>query len=174
MIDLDLGDGLRLRTLGPGDEALIVAGTATETAPALWGPRPRGPYTAKDAASALRDWTGTQVSYGLIRDGALLGAVGLMPDGPGSAELAYWVRPESRGQGLALRGIVAITAWAHRDGGLPRVWVEINPDNTASRRLAQRAGFGFERRAQDHCRTWSTDDPATDTWHDCLIFGHPG
>ena len=97
-----------------------------------------------------------------------------MHDGPGSAELAYWVRPEHRRQGLALRGIVAITGWAHRDGGLPRVWVEINPDNTASRRLAERAGFVFEQRAEDHCRTWSTDDPATDTWHDCLIFGHAG
>ncbi|HEY4455465.1 MAG TPA: GNAT family N-acetyltransferase [Pseudonocardiaceae bacterium] len=173
-LDLDLGDGLRLRNLGPDDVDLVVAGTATETAPALWGPRPRGPYSADEAASALREWAGSQVSYGLIRDGALLGAVGLMHDGPGSAELAYWVRPESRRQGLALRGIVAITGWAHRDGGLPRVWVEINPDNTASRSLAERAGFSFEQRAKEHCRAWSTDDPATDTWHDCLIFGQAG
>jgi RimJ/RimL family protein N-acetyltransferase len=174
VIDLDLGSGLRLRTLGSGDVDLIVAGTATETAPALWGPRPRGPYSADDAANALGEWAGSQSSYGLIRDSALVGALGLMRDGPGSAELAYWVRPENRRQGLALRGIVAITEWAHRDGGLPRVWVEINPDNTASRRLAERAAFLFEQRAKDHCRTWSTDDPATDSRHDCLIFGHSG
>lgn len=174
MIDLDLGDGLRLRTLRAADAGLVVAATATETAPALWGPRPAGPYSAQDAATALADWSGSRISYGLVRAGALLGALGLMHDGPGSAELAYWVRPESRRQGLALRGIAAIIEWAHRDGGLPRVWVEINPGNTASQRLARRAGFRFEQRAKDHCRTWSTDDPATDSWHDCLIFGHTG
>jgi RimJ/RimL family protein N-acetyltransferase len=175
-VDIDLGAGLRLCTLTPADVDLVVAGTATESAPALWGPRPPGPYSIEDARAALRDWTPAraQVSYGLIRDGALLGALGLMRDGPGSAELAYWVRPENRRQGLALRGIGALTDWAHRDGGLPRVWVEINPDNTASRRLAERAGFVFEQLAVEHCRNWSTDDPATDTRHDCLIFGHAG
>lgn len=169
MTDLDLGAGLRLRTLTAADAELIVEATATETAPALWGPRPRGPYSAEDARRALREWdpAGAEISYGLIRDGALLGALGLMHD-----ELAYWVRPEQRRRGLALRGIAALVEWAHRDGGLPRVWVEINPGNTASQRLAERAGFVFERRAADHCRTWATDDPATDTWHDCLIFGH--
>jgi RimJ/RimL family protein N-acetyltransferase len=174
LIDVDLGAGLRLRTLTPADIGLLVEATATETAPALWGPRPPGPYSARDAEAALREWApeGTRISYGLIRDGVLLGALGLMHDEPGSAELAYWVRPEHRRQGLALRGIEAVTALAHRDGGLPRVWVEINPDNTASRRLAERASFTFERLAAEHCRTWSTDDPATDAWHDCLIFAH--
>ena len=152
-MDADLGAGLRLRALTPADVDLVVEATATEVAPALWGPTPRGPYSARDATRALREWdpAGTRISYGLIRDGLLLGALGLMYDGPGSAELAYWVRPENRRQGLALRGIETITAWAHREGGLPRVWLEINPDNVPSRRLAERAGFLFEeQRATDH------------------------
>jgi RimJ/RimL family protein N-acetyltransferase len=159
-MDAELGAGLRLRTLTPDDVDLVVEATSTEIAHALWGPRPPGPYTAQDAATALREWdpAGHQISYGLIKDGLLLGALGLMHDRPGSAELAYWIRPERRRQGLALRGIEAITDWAHRDGGLPRVWVEINPDNLPSRRLAERAGFVFEeQRAADHY----------------LVFGHP-
>ena len=151
-MDTDLGAGLRLRTLTSADVDLVVEATSTEVAPALWGPNPPGPYSAQDAAIALREWdpVGPQISYGLIRDGLLLGALGLMHDGPGSAELAYWVRPESRRQGLALRGIEAITAWAHREGGLPRVWVEIHPDNLPSRRLAESIGFVFEeQRATD-------------------------
>jgi RimJ/RimL family protein N-acetyltransferase len=175
--DLDLGAGLRLRTLTPKDVDLVVQATRVETGSALWGPHPAGPYSRDDAGAALEAWdpdAGGQVSYGVLDHDRLLGALGLMPDGPDSAELAYWVRPESRRQGLALRGINALTSWAHRDAGLARVWLEINPENTASLRLAERAGYRFEERIADHCRTWTASDPDHDTWHDCLIWAHAG
>jgi RimJ/RimL family protein N-acetyltransferase len=173
--DLDLGAGLRLRTLTGRDAELLVRATGTETSPALWAPHPAGPYTLEDAQAALREWdpqAGELASYGILGDGELLGALGLMPDGPGSAELAYWVRPESRRQGLALRAIHALTAWAHRDAGLTRIWLEINPENTASQRLAERAGYRYEQRIANHCRAWIAQDPGQDAWHDCLIWTH--
>lgn len=173
--DLDLGAGLRLRTLTSRDAELVVQATSTETGRALWAVRPVGPYTLNDAHAALRDWdpdAGTQTSYGIFDKDQLLGALGLMPDGPHSAELAYWVRPQSRRQGLALRGIHAITRWAHQDAGLTRIWLEINPDNTASQRLAERAGYRYEQRIAHHCRTWTSPEPENDTWHDCLIWAH--
>lgn len=80
----------RLRTLTPDDAALVVEATQAEQAPSLWGPRPAGPYTLDDALAALRAWdlqTSGQVSYGVLEDGRLVGALGLMPDGPSSAEL---------------------------------------------------------------------------------------
>jgi RimJ/RimL family protein N-acetyltransferase len=175
--DLDLGAGLRLRTLTPQDVDLVVQATRVEIGSALWGPYPAGPYTPHDARELLDDWdprAGGQVSYGLLEQDQLLGALGLMPDGPDSAELAYWVRPDSRRQGLALRGVTALTAWAHQDAGLARIWLEINPENTASLRLAERGGYLFEERIADHCRTWTTPDPDHDTWHDCLIWVHAG
>ncbi len=173
--DLDLGTGLRLRTLTIDDVELVVQATSTETGPALWAPHPAGPYTLKDAHAALRAWdpdAGAQVSYGILDNDHLLGALGLMPDAPYSAELAYWVRPQSRRQGLALRAIHALTRWAHQDAGLTRIWLEINPDNTASRRLAERAGYRYEQRIANHCRTWTSPEPENDTWHDCLIWTH--
>lgn len=173
--DLDLGAGLRLRTLTSHDAELVVQATGTETAPALWAPHLAGPYTLKDAHAALRAWdpaAGGQVSYGILDNDHLLGALGLMPDGPRSAELAYWVRPQSRRQGLALRGIHALTRWAHQDAGLTRIWLEINPGNTASRRLAERAGYRYEQRIAQHCRTWTSPEAEHDTWHDCLIWTH--
>ena len=102
----------------------------------------------------------------------LLGALGLMIDGPHSAELAYWVRPESRRQGLALRGIQALTRWAHDELGMERIWLEINPVNTPSLRLADRAGYRYEQRLPRHCRAWTALDPDHDTWHDCMIWAH--
>jgi RimJ/RimL family protein N-acetyltransferase len=173
-LDLDLGD-LRLRTLTIGDAALLVEATQEEAGRALWGPHPAGPHSLQDARSALRAWDPRQrgqVSFGMLRDDRLVAALGLMPDGPTSAELAYWVRPEARRRGIALRGVRAMTSWAHEDAGLSRIWLEINPGNTASLRVAERAGYRLEQRLPRHCRAWTSDDPDLDDWHDCLIWTH--
>ena len=84
------------------------------------------------------------------------------------------MRPEDRRRGIALRGVQALTAWAHGPAGVPRIWLEIDPDNTPSLRLARRAGYRLERRLPRHCRAWTSDDQAHDTWHDCLIWSHTG
>jgi RimJ/RimL family protein N-acetyltransferase len=172
--EIDLGQDLRLRTLTTHDVALVVAATGTEPARALWGPH-LGPYTPRDARAALDAWdpaAGRQASYGIIERDRLLGALGLMIDGPDSAELAYWVRPESRRQGLALRGVNALTRWTHNELGLDRIWLEIDPTNTPSLSLADRAGYQYEQRLPRHCRAWTSPDPDSDTWHDCMIWAH--
>ena len=131
---LDLGD-LHLRTLLPDDTALLVEATRNEQAPALWGPRPAGPYSVNHASTALQHWDparGKQASYGVLRADRLVAALGLMLDRPHSAELAYWVPPEERRHGIGLRSVRALTAWAHQGGGLRRLWLEIEPGNTAS------------------------------------------
>jgi hypothetical protein len=108
-MELDLGE-LRLRTLTTEDAALLVEATRAESAPALWGPRPAGPYSLEDARSALRAWDPhrhRQVSVGVLQGARLVAALGLILDGPHSAELAYWVRPEQRRRGIALRSVQA-------------------------------------------------------------------
>lgn len=172
---LDLGD-LTLRPLTVDEPELLVDATSSETGKALWGPHPTGPYSRDDAMAALRAWDpalGGQTSFGVFAGEQLVGALGLMPDGPGSAELAYWVRPESRGQGIAVRTVQAITDWA-LTGDLNRIWLEINPTNRASQRVAERAGFVLEERLPRHCREWIAEDPQEDLWHDCLIWARTG
>lgn len=175
-MDLDVDaalDDVRLRTLNPSDAPLMVEATRLERGPALWGPRPAGPYTLADAVAALERWTAPhgQVSLGMLRDGTLMAAFGLMLDGPDSAELAYWVRPDRRRQGLAGRGIVAVTAWAHSTG-LARLWLEIDPAHEVSQRVALRGGYRLEQRLPNHCRLWTDDDPDLDAWRDCFIWSH--
>jgi RimJ/RimL family protein N-acetyltransferase len=174
VMDIELGD-LRLRTLTEDDVDLVVEATREESGPAFWGPRPVGPYSTEDARTALRAWdhrADGQVSYGVLNDSGLVAALGLMPSAPRVAELAYWVRPEQRRRGIALRTIGVVTDWAHQHANLTRVWLEINPANTPSLRLAERAGYRFEERLPGHCRSWASDDPEQDTWHDCLIWTH--
>lgn len=176
--DLEAYPGLSLRVLAPGDASLLVEATADETEPALWGPRPAGPYSPDEAVAALAQWdraAGGQFCVGILDAGTrngerLLGAVGVMPDGPGSAELAYWVRPKDRGRGIATASVRAVARWAGHDLGISRVWLEIRPGNAASLRVAERAGFRFEERLARHCRDWSSDDAEDDSWHDCLIW----
>lgn len=166
---------MHLRALEIDDAPSLVEATSSESAPALWGPRPAGPYSLDDAQAALLEWdpaAGGQFSIGILRDDQLLGAVGLMPDRSGSVELAYWVRPEQRGRSIASRAVRATTVWAHRRLAVPRIWLEIHPSNEPSLRVAQRAGYHFEERLSLHCREWSSEDPEHDSWHDCLIWAH--
>ena len=174
-VDLDLGDDLRLRPLAAGDAALLAEATSGEKAPSLWGAQPAGPYSLGDAQAALAAWdpdAGGPFSLGILRGRRLVGAVGLMPDSPGNIELAYWVRPEERGRGVASRAVAAATRWAHRELAVPRIWLEIEPGNEPSLRLAQRAGYRFEQRMSQHCRDWAYEDADRDPWHDCLIWVH--
>jgi RimJ/RimL family protein N-acetyltransferase len=158
-MELKLGD-LTVRTLTVRDAELLVEATRNEPGMAVWGPHPVGPYTPEDAISALRAWDDAgQTSFGVMAGDRLAGALGLMPDQPGSAELAYWVRPEDRGRRIAGHALRALADWALAEGGFERVWLEINPDNAASLKVAERAGFTFEERVANHCPP-----------HDCLIW----
>jgi RimJ/RimL family protein N-acetyltransferase len=175
-VELDLGE-LHVRPLIERDAPLLVEATRAESGRALWGSQPVGPYSLDDARSALQAWNspnGQQRSFGVRRGSVLVGALGLMLDGPGSAELAYWLRPEERGRGIALRALRGMTEWAHHSLGIPRLWLEINPENAPSLRLAQRAGYDLEQRLPNHCRSWTSADVEQDSWHDCLVWVHAG
>lgn len=176
-LSLSLGPDLSMRTLVRADAALLAEATSGESGRSLWGHSPAGPYSPTDGQTALADWdpaAGGQFSVGILHGEVLLGAVGLMPDRPGSVELAYWVRPEQRGRGLATLAVAAATHWTHHSLAIPRIWLEIQPDNEPSLRLARRAGYHFEQRLSGHCRDWSHEDAGRDSWHDCLIWVHEG
>ncbi|WP_443078521.1 GNAT family N-acetyltransferase [Streptomyces sp. NBC_01497] len=120
---------------------------------------PPGPGEPRPSSGSRRRWSRTgapaahgQFSIGILREQRLLGAVGLIPDSPGSIEPAYWIRPEERRRGIASRAVPAITSWAHRALDVPRIWLEIDPLNEPSLRLAQQVGYHFEQRLPRHCR----------------------
>lgn len=141
------------RPLTEEDAPLLVEATSGETGRALWDRTPAGPYSLADARAALAKWT-ADTSYGLFENGRLVAAAGLMPDAPGSAELAYWVRPEARGRGLATAALTHLTTLA-RDNGFTHLWLEIRPGNTASQRVAERAGYVRTERVVGHCLIWT-------------------
>jgi RimJ/RimL family protein N-acetyltransferase len=61
-----------------------------------------------------------------------------------TAEVGYWVAPTARGRGAATRAVRLLAPWAIRTLGLRRITAEIDVENEASQRVAERAGFTRE------------------------------
>ncbi|MGI8595418.1 MAG: GNAT family N-acetyltransferase [Solirubrobacteraceae bacterium] len=78
-------------------------------------------------------------------DGRLLGSVGVRLDEvQRCAEMGYWVAADERGRGVATRAIRLVSRWAIGELGVGRVQILAAPDNAASRRAAEQAGFTAE------------------------------
>jgi RimJ/RimL family protein N-acetyltransferase len=112
------------------------------------------PYRREDAESFLARIVvpglaaGTSFTWG-VRDAAtdrLDGMIGLTMEPASSAEIGYWLGPEARGRGLMSRAVALVLDHAFSAGGLglERVsWCAVS-GNTASRVVAERAGFLVE------------------------------
>jgi RimJ/RimL family protein N-acetyltransferase len=75
---------------------------------------------------------------------AFLGFVALLMKEQRVGELAYMVVPEARGRGLAPAALRLVGDWAFATLELPRLQLRIDPDNTASIRVAKRCGYRYE------------------------------
>lgn len=82
---------------------------------------------------------------------------------PEVAEVAYWLKRGARGRGVASRVLRRLAAWAFQELGIARLWLEADPGNTASQRVAEKAGFVREGLLRSHC----VRDGAR---HDCVLF----
>lgn len=84
--------------------------------------------------------------------------------GAGTTEIGYGVHPLHRGRGYAAEAVRELVAWVFRTTELRRVELRANLDNTASLRVAAKAGFtreGLLRAAE-----MEDDGP-----HDLVVFG---
>ena len=142
---------LRLRLMADADLPAIVAACQDPEIP-RWTRIPH-PYGIEDARgwlvqeAALRS-RGEQLGLVVVGtdDGRLLGSVGVVHFDWTDArcELGYWVAREARGRGIASRAVRLLTTWIFEALPIGRVEICAEPENTGSRRAAERAGFTFE------------------------------
>ena len=59
---------------------------------------------------------------------------------PGGS-IGYWIGAPARGQGLMTEALNAVVAWARDEHGIPGLHLTTHPDNAASQRVAEKAGF---------------------------------
>jgi RimJ/RimL family protein N-acetyltransferase len=113
------------------------------------------PYTKDDAlrwialaGSMLREGSGLPLLIADVRDGELLGSVGLELYGVPSrhGNIGYWVAATARGRGTASRAVSLLADWGFRELALPMIEIHVMPENVASRGVARRAGFTLSER----------------------------
>ncbi|MFC3501773.1 GNAT family N-acetyltransferase [Micromonospora krabiensis] len=141
-------DGLLLRPWRDAD-APAVRDALRDPDIARWNPQ-GGPV---DEASALlwvrrrADWSaGDHVSLAVATtaDDELLGSVSLHQIRGENAGIGYWTVPAARGRGVASRSVDRLTRWAFDALRLHRVELCHAVANTASCRVAERAGYAAE------------------------------
>jgi RimJ/RimL family protein N-acetyltransferase len=91
--------------------------------------------------------TGRELALAVVdSNDRLLGAIGISNfDWQDlKAEIGYWMAAEARRRGIGARATRMLAIWAITSLGLERLELLANPENEASQRLAERAGFTRE------------------------------
>lgn len=152
----------RLREFRGDDVDDIVRG-CSDPETAYWLSNLPQPYTVDDATGYLDQCAEQMASghgvYWAVADPAsdrLLGSIGIdqIEHTNGTGHVGYWIAPDGRGRGIgtaALRAVVRHAGIPVADGGLGlrRLFLRAATENSASRRVAENAGFvpvGTERR----------------------------
>jgi RimJ/RimL family protein N-acetyltransferase len=141
-VRLEDGD-IALRPFVEDDVPAIVAACQDPEIP-RWTSVP-SPYTEEDArrfVAGLEDHHAFAVVD--TERGQLLGSVGFDLEHHGRGVFGYWVAKEARGRGVASRALRLLARWAVREHGLARLQLIVEPANTASIRVAEKAGFRRE------------------------------
>jgi RimJ/RimL family protein N-acetyltransferase len=147
-----LSDGVvRLRLMAEADLPAIVAACQDPEIP-RWTRVPE-PYGDSEARSwfeqeAAQRARGEQLGLLIVDpgNGRLLGSVGIVhvDQQEGRCELGYWMARDSRGRGLATRAVRLLSGWTFENLSVDRIEIHAEPENAASRRVAERAGFTLE------------------------------
>lgn len=74
------------------------------------------------------------------RDGTVLGNLSITRLGD-TAMISYWLAPQGRGKGVATDALRAATNWAFDHLPVAEAELEIDPENIASLRVAEAAGY---------------------------------
>lgn len=62
-------------------------------------------------------------------------------DSDGFVEIGYGIKIEYQGQGYMTEALIAMARWASKQTGVNMVEAETDPDNKASQRVLEKAGF---------------------------------
>ena len=136
---------LLLRPLRREDAPAIAAGCADPDVPRFIPLVPE-PYTEDDAhafldsALARAAADDPEKTFAITEPPAdtLLGAITVRLGERGS--IGYWLAGDVRGRGLMTEAARAVVAWA-QEQGIRRLTLTAHPDNVASQRVAENAGF---------------------------------
>ncbi|MFH8805173.1 GNAT family N-acetyltransferase [Streptomyces sp. NPDC017936] len=142
-------DRLVLRPVGPRDtEAVHAAAQDPDiqrwtTIPSPYLPEHARGFTEQLAPEGWAD--GTLFTFGVfLPDHTLAGVNSLTMRSLGTVEIGFWTAREHRGRGYTTEAVLAASRWAFTGLAVDRVEWRAEVGNTASRAVAERAGFTLE------------------------------
>jgi RimJ/RimL family protein N-acetyltransferase len=144
-----------LRAVVPTDAEVIFAACHGADM-ALHIPHFPDPYTEEDARRftqrAVERWERESYTLAITtaRSEEFLGVIEIGAPVEGAASIGYWVKRETRGRGVATEALMLVSRWAIAELGVERVWLTTSPDNVASQRVAEKAGFTREAVLRSH------------------------
>ncbi|HZM76733.1 MAG TPA: GNAT family N-acetyltransferase [Candidatus Limnocylindrales bacterium] len=146
-----LTDGIvRLRPLRTDDvDDYVALNRLPEVIDTSFGPLITPEVAWERAAWVQNNWLAGDRAECVIEDavtGAFAGSIGLYyKDQPLSeAMIGYSLHPEFRGKGIATRSVNLLCRWAFENVGIARIIAGTFPENRASQRVLERAGFTRE------------------------------
>jgi ribosomal-protein-serine acetyltransferase len=164
---LDLGDGLEIRRLEPGDaEELFASFDPQRDRLRIWLPWPDQTKSPADIRGFIERQRSADAldGLGIYLNGALVGGIGLsVNEEHNNGEVGYWISSTHEGQGLVTRCCQALVDHAFDVIGLHRVVITVAPDNVRSRAIPERLGFRQEGLARGAGRSGTG-------YHDLLIY----
>jgi len=135
------------------DDVPAIAAACDDPEIARWIHQLPSPYRESDAreyvVSTEVAWNDTLGAFFAVVDCASGGVVGsialhVLDHELANVEVGYWTAAPARGRGSTTRALKLLSEWALRDAGAERVQLRADVLNTASLRVAEKAGFTRE------------------------------
>jgi len=134
-----------LRPWRKADAAEIVACLDGDPEISRWLDQVPQPYSRPDALAYIGGIGENAFAVTDAASGRVLGSIGVQFSEEGDVgEIGYWLRGDARGGGVTTRALVLVSRWALGREGVARVQLRADPENAASCRVAEKAGFTRE------------------------------
>jgi RimJ/RimL family protein N-acetyltransferase len=115
-----------------------------------WLPLIPRPYTLAHARAFVAGADGPY-AFAIEDGGRVVGSIALRVDEANAiGNLGYWCAPDARGRGVVTRALRRLCRYGFEDLGLGRLELVADPDNAASQRVAEKAGFRREGVLRSH------------------------
>jgi RimJ/RimL family protein N-acetyltransferase len=116
-----------------------------------WIPLIPRPYTLEDARAFVADEVGLGPhQFAIEESGRVVGSIGMGVSDTGTAHVGYWCVADARGRGIVTRALQMLCRYGFEELGLGRIELIADPDNAASQRVAEKAGFTREGVLRSH------------------------
>jgi RimJ/RimL family protein N-acetyltransferase len=117
----------------------------------FWLPALPRPYTRAHALAFVRDELELGPhSYAIVDGDEPVGSIGMGVNRNRSGRIGYWCAAGARGRGLTTRALRLLSRHAFEQLGLLRLELFTDPDNLASQRVAEKAGYRREGVLRSH------------------------